>query len=135
MPKIVRLYKSPKTNKKFRVSFENGKYVDFGADGYSDYTIHEDPMRMRSYVSRHGGKIPDETKNETNKNTVHKDMLSVSESNSENWTHKPTKESESGIYTAGFWSRWLLWSKPSLNEAKKHMSASYDIKFIAKRKK
>lgn len=23
----------------------------------------------------------------------------------------------SGRYTAGFWSRWLLWSKPSLNAA------------------
>lgn len=128
MPKIVRLYKSPKTNKKFRVSFENGKYVDFGADGYSDYTIHEDPMRMRSYVSRHGGEILDKIKNQKDKNIVHKDMLSVSESSSENWT-------ESGIYTAGFWSRWLLWSEPSLNEAKKHISASYDIKFTAKQKK
>jgi hypothetical protein len=124
MLKRVSLFKSPKTNKKYRVSFENGKHVDFGADGYSDYTIHKDPMRMRSYVSRHGGDIPDKIKNQKNKNKVHTGMLSVSESSSEDWTK------ESGIYTAGFWARWLLWSEPSLNEAKKRISASYDIKFI-----
>ena len=101
MPQSVRLYKSPKTNKKFRVSFENGKYVDFGADGYSDYTLHKDPMRMRSYVSRHGGEIPDKIKSHKDKNIVHRGMLSVSKSSSEDWK-------KSGIYTAGFWSRWLL---------------------------
>ena len=30
----------------------------------------------------------------------------------ETWT-------KDGVKTAGFWSRWLLWSKPSLEEAKK----------------
>jgi hypothetical protein len=30
----------------------------------------------------------------------------------ENW-------SKSGKFTAGFWSRWLLWSKPSFKEALK----------------
>ena len=34
----VRLKKSPRIDKKFRVTFENGKIVDFGARGYSDYT-------------------------------------------------------------------------------------------------
>ena len=34
----VRLKKSPRFDKKFRVTFENGKIVDFGARGYSDYT-------------------------------------------------------------------------------------------------
>ena len=46
----VRLKKSPRFDKKFRVTFENGKIVDFGARGYSDYTIHKNPIRMRSYV-------------------------------------------------------------------------------------
>ena len=30
--------------------------------------------------------------------------------NNENWT-------KSGIDTAGFWSRWLLWHKPSIKES------------------
>ena len=29
----VRLKKSPRIDKKFRVTFENGKIVDFGAEG------------------------------------------------------------------------------------------------------
>ena len=30
--------------------------------------------------------------------------------NKENWT-------KSGIDTAGFWSRWLLWNKPSIKDS------------------
>ena len=44
----VRLQKSPLFNKKYRVTFENGRVVDFGAKGYSDYTKHGNPLRMRS---------------------------------------------------------------------------------------
>lgn len=32
--------------------------------------------------------------------------------------HAPNEEwTEKGIETAGFWSRWLLWSKPNIKEA------------------
>ena len=54
----VHLKKSPRFDKKFRVTFENGRTVDFGTKGYSDYTKHGNPIRMRAYVSRHGGFIP-----------------------------------------------------------------------------
>ena len=40
----------------------------------------------------------------------------------EDWT-------KGGIDTAGFWSRWLLWSKPSLEGAKKLMERKFDITF------
>lgn len=83
---MIVLTKSPKREKKYRVTFtESGKHVDFGQKGYSDYTIHKDPQRMKRYIERH------------------KRM-------GENWTL-------SGKLTAGWWSRWLLWSKPSLREA------------------
>lgn len=39
----------------------------------------------------------------------------------EDWT-------KGGIDTAGFWSRWLLWSKPSLDEARKYMEKKFSIK-------
>jgi Family of unknown function (DUF5754) len=47
--------------------------------------------------------------------TMHKDhsrMLRylMRHRKTENW-------SKAGRFTAGFWSRWLLWSKPSLKEA------------------
>ena len=119
----VSLTKSPRSKKKFRVTFENGKYIDFGGEGYSDYTIHKDPMRMRSYVSRHGGVILKKLKQQSNKNVVHTNMLLINHSITENWK-------KSGIDTAGFWSRWLLWSFPSLNGAKKHISDTYNVAFI-----
>jgi len=40
----------------------------------------------------------------------------------ENWT-------KSGIDTAGFWSRWLLWSEPSLEGAKKRIEKKFNITF------
>ena len=91
----VILRKSPKPQKKWRVMFENGKHVDFGQKGYSDYTLHHDPLRMKRYLTRHSGM-------------------------GETW-------SKSGVQTAGFWSRWLLWSKPSLDKAKKYIQKKFNI--------
>lgn len=84
--RAVTLTRSPKPEKKYRVTFEDsGKHVDFGQRGYSDYTIHKDPKRMRRYIDRHARM-------------------------GENWR-------VTGMNSAGFWSRWLLWSKPSLKAA------------------
>jgi hypothetical protein len=43
--------------KKFRVTLGDGRKVDFGGRGYTDYTKHKDPLRMRRYVQRHGGNV------------------------------------------------------------------------------
>jgi hypothetical protein len=94
---IVYLRKSPRKEKKFRVILKNGTKVDFGAKGYSDYTIHKEPERMKRYLARHKKR--------------------------ENWKR-------SGINTAGFWSRWLLWSKPSLNSAKKLIEKKFNIHIV-----
>jgi hypothetical protein len=93
----VKLIKSLNPQKKFRVIFESGGHVDFGGKGYSDFTIHKDPSRMKRYLARHGRM-------------------------GETW-------SKNGIKTAGFWSRWLLWSKPSMKEAKNLMSKRFGIRF------
>lgn len=90
----VQLIKSPIIQKKWRVLFENGTHTDFGATGYSDFTMHKDPARMRLYVQRHRSR--------------------------ETWGLK-------GIKTAGFWSRWLLWSEPSLSKAKKLIQKKFKI--------
>lgn len=83
------LQKSSLKNKKWMVINPQGKRTHFGADGYSDYTKHHDIDRMHRYVKRHGGSSSGLT------------------SSKENWR-------KSGIDTAGFWSRWILWNKPSL---------------------
>ena len=93
----VLLRNSPKGEKKYRVTFEDGKSVDFGGKGYSDFTIHKDPERMRRYLARHSRM-------------------------GETWN-------KTGIHTAGFWSRWLLWSRPSMPEAKKYMTKRFGIRF------
>mgnify|MGYP005993090929 CR=1 FL=1 len=95
--------------KKWKVSLPSGKTVQFGARGYSDYTKHKDPLRMKRYVVRHGGastssNVPAE---------VQKIMLKRVKSTKEKW-------SAGGVGTAGFWSRWLLWSFPDIKEAAKY---------------
>ncbi len=113
----VLLQKSPKRDKKYRVTLPSGKHVDFGGKGYSDYTIHKNPERMRLYVQRHGGNVPGVSPGLQNK------MLKVVKSNKENWSIK-------GIDTAGFWSRWLLWSYPDLEAAKRFMKKQFGIKIV-----
>jgi hypothetical protein len=54
--KLVRIVKSRKKDKKFDAVFQtDGKerIVSFGAAGYSDFTIHKDPERMKRYQARH----------------------------------------------------------------------------------
>jgi hypothetical protein len=36
--------------------------------------------------------------------------------------------SKSGFHTSGFWSRWLLWNKPSIKESIKDIEKRFDIK-------
>ena len=50
----VKLVKSLHPEKKFTAIFQDGSKVHFGGKGYSDYTIHKDPSRMRRYLARHG---------------------------------------------------------------------------------
>ena len=117
---MYKLSKSPKSDKKFRISVPDGKSVDFGAKGYSDYTIHKNPSRMRLYVQRHGGKIPKKLKEVSIDSVIQNKMLGVAKSDKEDW-------SKNGIHTAGFWSRWLLWSYPSLSQAKRFIEHKFRI--------
>ena len=91
---IIKLRKSPNKKKKYRVTFNDGSHVDFGASGYSDYTKHKDEDRMKRYLIRHRKR--------------------------ENWT-------KSGIKTAGFWSRWLLWGKPTIKGSIKDIERRFDV--------
>lgn len=42
----------------------------------------------------------------------------------ENWK-------KSGIKTAGFWSKWLLWNKPSILASKRDISKRFNVTFKA----
>lgn len=124
---FVELKPSPNRAKKYRVTFEDGSHVDFGGAGYSDYTIHKTPSRMRNYVRRHGGKIPMSTESLKTPKAIDQAMLRVGKSSSEDW-------SKSGIKTPGFWSRWLLWSVPNMAGAKKLLEQKFGIYVRTKKK-
>ncbi len=49
-----------------------------------------------------------------------KDRYLTRHKKNENW-------GKSGITTAGFWSRWLLWNKSSLSASKKDIEKKYNI--------
>ena len=119
----VRVVRSPDYKKKFRAILENGKTVDFGARGYSDYTKHKTPSRMRSYVLRHGGQIPRRIIAERNPSRIQDMMLNIDRSDKENWKM-------SGINGAGFWSRWYLWSFPDMKDVKKFMKKRFNIQIV-----
>ena len=122
--KIV-VERSPKSTKKFRVFFGDGTHVDFGAKGYSDFTIHKDPLRMRRYVDRHGGIISQRIIDEDDPEKVLKLMRKVRRSHKENW-------GLSGIKTAGFWSRWLLWSEKTPQKAANLIEELFGVKTTLK---
>ena len=47
------IQKSHNTNKKYDAVVNGGKVISFGAAGYSDFTLHKDPVRKQSYIKRH----------------------------------------------------------------------------------
>lgn len=55
--RLVNIKPSTRKDKKYDAFFEyvDGKIkkVSFGAEGYSDYTIHKDPERKQRYIDRH----------------------------------------------------------------------------------
>ena len=118
----VVLEASPRAQHKWRVTFPDCSFVDFGGRGYSDFTKHRDAARMRRYVVRHGGRPSAAVLRLTDGRAIQQAMLGVAASTSEDW-------SASGVRTAGFWSRWLLWSHASLREARSFVSAHFGVAF------
>ena len=76
---------------KYYIITTSGKKVYFGAIGYNDYII---------YCKNYGKEYADKKKN----------AYIARHKKNENWT-------KSGIDTAGFWSFWILWHKPTLQSS------------------
>ena len=60
--------------------------------------------------------------------TIHKDLARktsyiVRHQMNENWT-------KSGIDTAGYWARWLLWNQPTLEASIRDTERKFNIKII-----
>jgi hypothetical protein len=122
--KKKRLSKPRNSKKKWRIEvIDTGQVVQFGQAGAEDFTKHKDPERMIKYLNRHAGNVPAFLKRPglTSREIIDK-ALSVQTSRRENW-------GAGGIGTAGFWSRWLLWSYPTMTEAKAFLKRRFNIVF------
>jgi hypothetical protein len=90
------------------------------------YTLQKNPNKLKKFkVTLPDGKSVKFGARGYSDYTIHQDedrmkRYLARHRSRENWTKK-------GIDTAGFWSRWLLWSKPSLPEAKKYMEKKFNI--------
>lgn len=101
------LQKSTRSGKKWMITTPSGKKVHFGSAGMSDYTKHKDPERKQRYINRHAGNKSGKT------------------SRRENWT-------KSGLDTAGFWSRWLLWGESTIDKSMKNIEKKFGIDIVKK---
>jgi len=104
----VIIQKSTNKNKKFMANV-NGKLIHFGAAGYEDYLQHNNEKRRERYIKRHQ---PSTTSRVDigNKSCRHEKR--------ENW-NDPT--------TAGFWSRWLLWNKETIDESMRDINKRFNL--------
>lgn len=109
MPR-ARVARSPSPAHKWRATLDDGTHVDFGHPDYADYTTHRDPHRMARYLRRHGGLGAAEyaTTKTMSPAAVRRAMRAKRRSSKEDWASPRTR---------GFWSRWLLWSEPTLSAA------------------
>lgn len=123
--RVVALRRSPRPGKKWRVTFADGDAVDFGQRGAADFTTHRDPARMVRYLARHRGVLPKGEKRGGATEWARSVVYSAPDSRGrrERWGYKadgaPVDEAafDAAIRKAGFWARWLLWSRPSLDGA------------------
>jgi len=107
MYKLLSIKKSPNEKYKLQVELYNTeskkiKRILFGSNGMMDYTL---------YNKEEGKQIADK----------HKKLYLTRHSKREDWT-------KSGIETRGFWSRWLLWSKRSLDESINYVLKKFNLK-------
>lgn len=51
--KLLKVAKSPIARYKLRATWSDGTHTDFGATGYSDYSLHKDKERRERYRMRH----------------------------------------------------------------------------------
>jgi len=107
---IIYLLKSQKPNKKFKVLVGSFGHAPSVQQSWSRVkTIHFGSKGMSDYT--------------INKDPERKHLYINRHKTRENW-------SKSGIKTAGFWSRWLLWNKPTLDESIKDIEKRFNVKIM-----
>lgn len=95
--------------------WKNTGTINFGAKGYSDFTKHKDKERRMNYLKRHGGIYP--------KNKSNNIEYLPTRSTLEDWT-------KTGMKTAGFYSRYLLWNKTTLKASALDIEERFKVSVI-----
>ena len=96
----ITLKKSDKPEKKFMVKIDN-KTIHFGSRPNKDFTIYSKESKEKAQKMKNA-------------------YISRHRVN-ENWN-------KSGIKTAGFWSKHILWNKPTIQQSIKDTEKRFNIK-------
>ena len=117
----VVLTPSPSVTHQYRVELPNKRCIDFGTKGCPNYTTHGDVHLTRTHIIEHGGVVSEDLRQERDPAELHRGLLWVSTSATEDWEDVHCKE---------FWDRWLLWSYPSVYKAKLFMTMRKGVLFM-----
>jgi hypothetical protein len=103
------------------VTLPNKRCIDFGSVGVKHYPDHGNPRIMRAQLLKKGAIIPKELRIETDPGEIHRGMLRVGESSTEDWED---------FFRADYWERWLLYTHTTVTKAKLSMVMSHGILFM-----
>ena len=117
----VVLQPSPSVAHKYRVLLPNKRAVDFGQVDFRDYTEHGNPKIMRAHLLKRGAIVPSEVRAEANPYEIHRGMLMSDTSDQEDWDD---------YFSTDYWERWLLWSYPTVDQAKLWMTMRKGVLFM-----
>lgn len=97
------LCKSTRKDKKYMVmDTEKGDIIHFGSKNNKDYIIYNEENKYMA-------------------NDKKRAYIKRHSKLNEDWTN---------IKTAGFWSRWILWNMPTLDESIKNVEERFNIKIL-----
>lgn len=112
---------SPCIAHKYRVILPNHRWVDFGAKTEKDYTDHKNPRLMRARLLRHGAVVSRKVRVERDPAEIHREMLYVTTSRTEDWDD---------MFSEEYWNRWLLFTYPTVHQAKLFMTMRQGVLFM-----
>ncbi len=90
----------------FKSKIAGKKYSVYAYDGKNTKLVHFGDSNYEDYT--------------THKDLERKKQYISRHEKKENWD-------KSGIFTAGFWSVWVLWNKPSFAESVKNVQSNFNL--------
>ena len=76
---------------------------------------------MRARLLRHGAVMSRKVRTERDPSEIHREMLRVCESRTEDWDD---------MFSEEYWNRWLLFTYPTVHQAKLFMTMRQGVLFM-----